>query len=90
MGSGWLGWLRSGSLMGRVSVEDIVAEVGRRHRHRQGSRMAREQVGSIVVAAGEGIAESVVECCCMEVVGCFHHWAHRASPRLLSLWNGKP
>ena len=74
--------------MVRVCVGGIVAEAGKRY---QGSRMTRGQaVGSIVVAAGEGIAESVVECCCMEVVDCFHRWRHRAFPQLLSLWNRRP
>ena len=87
MRSGRLGWLRSGSLMVRVCVGGIVAEAGKRY---QGSRMTRGQAVGIVAAAGEGIAESVVECCCMEVVDCFHQWRDRAFPRLLSLWNGKP
>lgn len=85
-----LGWLRSGNLMVRVCVGGIVAEADRRHWHHQGSRMAREHAGSIVGAAGQGVVETVVECCCMEVAGCSHQWRDKASPQLLSLWNGKP
>ena len=73
--------------MGTVCVGGTVAEAGKRY---QGSRMMRVQAVGIVVAAGEGIAGSVVECCCMEVVDCFRQRRDRAFPRLLSLWNGKP